>query len=222
MLKTLKNRSLQLWSYMLDILIPPRNDFEIVSKMDMASIQMLPKAPDVSGLDWIHPLFHYKDNKVRAIIWELKYKEVTKVLDYIGLLIYEEIIPIISDVVLFNNDAEFLLIPIPITHERRVERGFNQSEYIAKAVHTEDIGHVMTYAPQWLEKIEDTPKQSRSDSREERMNNLHGSFYADPRVEGKYIILIDDVVTTGSTLSEARLALLESGAKDVFAYTIAH
>ncbi len=82
--------------------------------------------------------------------------------------------------------------------------------------------HTLLYAPQWFSKIKDTATQNKSESKNESMQNLVGCFEARPEVEGKYIILIDDVVTTGSTLSEARKTLLESGARDVFAFTIAH
>ncbi len=208
--------------YLVDRLAPPRTNFAIVQKLDEKTINSLPKGPSVDGCDWIFPLFHYKDSRVRAIIWELKYRENTLPLEYIGRMIFDEIVAVTSDVVLFNNDAQFLLIPIPITEERRSERGYNQSELLAKAVLENDIQHSLLYAPQWFSKIKETERQSHSQSRAERMQNLIGCFSADPRVSGKYIILIDDVVTTGSTLSEARKTLLETGARDVFAFTIAH
>jgi len=206
----------------LDFIMPQRRDFAIVKKLDEKSIDSLQKAFPVEAMDWIHPLFHYRQTPVRAIIWEIKYKGNTKPLDYIGRLIYEEIIALVSDIALFNHDAEFLLIPIPITKERRMERGYNQSEYLAKAILQSDSARGLIYAPQWLVKVKDTPRQSHSQSREERVKNLAGSFEADQRVEGKYVILIDDVVTTGSTLSEARKTLLEASARDVFEFTIAH
>lgn len=218
MLKSLQ----QFWDYLIDIVLPPRTDFEIVRKLDEKSINNLPKALSVEKADWIHPLFQYKDNKVRAVIWELKYKDNTRALEHIGKLLYEEILALVSDISLFNADAEFLLIPIPISHERRSERGYNQSEYIAKSVLENDLGHVLLYAPQWFSKIRETAEQNKSSTRQERMENLNGCFEARPEVEGKYIILIDDVVTTGSTLSEARKTLLEAGAREVFAFTIAH
>lgn len=217
----LKNIKLFLNS-IFDSILPPRDDFSIVKKLDDETINSLSEASNVENMDWIFPLFQYKDNRVRAIIWELKYKENTSPLDYIGKLIFEEITPLISDISLFNQDAEFILIPIPITLERRAERGYNQSEYIAKSVLENDTTHMLLYAPQWFQKIKETPKQSQSESKKERTENLIGCFESDPRVEGKYIILIDDVVTTGSTLSEARNTLLSKGAKDVFAFTIAH
>jgi ComF family protein len=206
----------------VDFLLPLRSDFKIVKSLDEESIINLPKAPEVFGLYWIYSLFHYKNRKVKAIIWELKYREVTLPLNVIGRLLYEEIILCISDIVLFDSDAKFVLIPIPISQSRRTERGFNQSEHIAKSILENDLERILLYAPQWFEKIKETPRQSHSMSKDERIKNLKDSFRANLQVEGKYIILIDDVVTTGSTLVEARKVLLEKGAKDVKAFTIAH
>ena len=218
MLKSIKN----FFFSALDSVVPPRTNFAIVKRLDEKTIDSLPKAPKVDDMDWIYPLFHYKDNRVRAIIWELKYRENTSPLEHIGKLFYEEIIDLISDIALFNSDAEFLLIPVPITLDRRTERGYNQSEWISKEILKNDLTHTLLYAPQWFEKIKETPRQSHSESKQDRIQNLIGSFRADPKVGGKYVILIDDVVTTGSTLSEARNTLLSSGARDVFAFTIAH
>lgn len=210
------------FSYILNAVLPPRSDFDIVKKLTERDFQLLPKATAVVDYDWIHPLYQYRNDKVRAIIWELKYKENALPLLYIGKYMYDEILDLISDIILFNKDAEFLLIPIPISEERRHKRGYNQSEYIAKSVLENDTNHSLIYAPQWFQKIRETNNQSEIESKKDRMANILGCFEADPRLEGKYVILIDDVVTTGSTLAEAKRTLLEAGARDVFAFTIAH
>ncbi|MES3005229.1 MAG: phosphoribosyltransferase family protein [Patescibacteria group bacterium] len=206
----------------LNLLLPERKNFSIVNRLSSEDVRGLPKATPVEDCDFVTPLFNYKDRRVSAIIWELKYKNNAKPLDEIGRLIYEEMLSLSSDVVAFNNDAEFLLIPVPITTERRIERGYNQSEYLAKAILENDVEHCFVYAPQFLTKIKDTPRQSHSISKSERILNIKNSFFADERVQGKYVVLVDDVVTTGSTLTEARNTLLLAGAKDVFAFTIAH
>ncbi len=218
MLKSLK----ELTEKLIDYILPLRTDFSIVKKLDETTITALPKAVGVEKMDWIHPLFQYKNNKVRAIVWELKYKNNTLPLDTVGKLIFDEILALTSDILTFNSQAEFVLIPIPITSARRSERGYNQSEHLGRAILENDLEHILLYAPQWLSKIKETSEQNKSQSKEERMANMINSFEANPQVEEKYIILIDDVVTTGSTLSEARKELLERGARDVFAFTIAH
>lgn len=218
MLKTLK----KFLNSVLDVVLPLRSDFEIVKNLDEETMFSLPRAKKIENLDWIHSLWEYRNRKVKAVIWELKYRENVSPLTTIGKMLFDEIIAIVSDIVIFNSDAEFLLIPIPMTEESRVERGYNQSELIAKSILENDEKRTLVYAPQFFLKTKETNKQSHSQSKLERLQNLEGCFEADPRVEGKYIFLIDDVVTTGSTLTEARKTLLDAGAKDVFALTIAH
>ena len=127
MLKTLK----EIFEKTLDYVLPPRTNFDIVRKLDEKSILELPKAEKPEGFDWISPLFQYKDKRVRAIVWELKYRDVGLPLETIGKLLFDEILAEVSDILIFDNDAKFLIIPIPITNEKRRERGYNQSEYIA-------------------------------------------------------------------------------------------
>lgn len=218
MLKNIQN----IMDFVLDSILPPRKDFDIVKRLNPEKIYKLPKPEKVVGEDWIHPLFQYKDKRVKAIVWELKYRENTLPIDTIGKILYEEIISTISDIFIFDNDASFVLIPVPITKYRRIERGYNQSEIIAKSIIQYDLNHILLYAPQWLEKTIDTPRQSRSETKYDRVMNLLDSFKANHMVKGKYVILVDDVVTTASTLKEARKELLLNGSKQVLAFTIAH
>lgn len=212
----------KIFSYITNTLLPRRNDFDIVKNLDEKTINNLSRALKISGSDWIHPMFNYKDNRVRAIIWELKYKENTLPLEHIGKIIYDEIVAVMGDIMLFDGNAKFLLIPVPISKERRMERGYNQSEFIAKSILENDLGHHLLYAPQWFQKIKDTPKQSHTQNKEERLRNLYQCFFADPKIEGYYVFLIDDVVTTGATLREASIELDRAGAKSIIAFTIAH
>lgn len=218
MLKSIQN----FFIFVFDYVLPPRTDFEIVKKLTPEKINNLPKAPNVIGEEWIYPLFHYKNKTVRAIVWELKYRENILPLEHIGKLMFDEIMDTISDIYIFDNDARFIICPIPITDKRRAERGYNQSELITRSIIENDSEHVMLYAPQWLKKIKETPRQSHSESKYDRVMNLLDSFEADSRVENFYIILVDDVVTTGSTMLEARKELLNKGVKDVRGFTIAH
>jgi len=218
MLKSLQ----KLLNSLIEIVVPHRKDYVTVAQITNRNITKLPKSPPFEDYDWITALFQYKNDTVRAIIWELKYKGVTLPLDHIGKLLFDEILDVISDTILFDAHATFLLIPVPISNERRAERGYNQSEYIARSVVACDTEHTLLYAPQWFEKIRETQKQSQTESRIERLQNLTGSFRANPQVRDYYVVLIDDVVTTGSTLSEARKTLLDAGAREVFAFTIAH
>ncbi len=222
MLKKIIAKVLEFSNHILDFVLPVRSDYEIVKGLDEETTYSLPKGEQVQDNDWIHPLFEYKNKKVKAIIWELKYRENILPLGTIGKMFFDEMLEVISDILLFDAKAEFVLIPIPMTTKSRGERGYNQSELIARAIIENDSQRTLLYAPQWFEKIKETPKQSHSQSKIDRTENLVGCFKADERIAGKYVFLIDDVVTTGSTLNEAKKTLLGVGAVDVFGFTIAH
>jgi ComF family protein len=117
------------------------------------------------------------------------------------------------------RDAD-LLVPVPLHRGRQADRGFNQSQLIARRLsRLVDI----PLAPYHLKRIRPTPSQFQMKSKKERRENLKGAFSVKARhpFGGKQICLVDDVVTTGSTLGACADALLKSGAKRVAAVTVA-
>jgi competence protein ComFC len=111
-----------------------------------------------------------------------------------------------------------LIIPVPLHPARQRERGFNQAELLA------DLLAASTNLPMRnaLERIRYTTTQTAYD-RAERMENLHGAFRLRKNrdVRGLHVLLIDDVLTTGSTLSECARVLRKAGAVSVHAATVA-
>lgn len=120
-----------------------------------------------------------------------------------------------------RNPDLWVIIPIPIAPTRFRQRGFNQSELIAYAMSRQFTIQLLTSV---LVKTHHTKKQGTARSREERAQNITGSFSIDHQhlIQGKNIILVDDIVTTGSTLSEARHVLIKAGAQRVIAWTLAN
>ena len=105
-----------------------------------------------------------------------------------------------------------LIIPVPLSERRRARRGFNQSELIG-GFFSKRTGIPMN--PKALMKVRHTEAQVGLNA-EERRKNLLGSFAAEKAlVRGKRILLLDDVMTTGSTFAECTAALLEAGADSV-------
>ncbi|MEI7578411.1 MAG: ComF family protein [bacterium] len=100
-----------------------------------------------------------------------------------------------------------LLVAIPLHRKRSWERGFNQSELLIKA-----LGY---QASKCLIRIRNTPCQSNL-KREERLINLKNAFKISENVRGKSILLVDDVITTGSTLEECAAVLKLHGARAVY------
>jgi len=113
-----------------------------------------------------------------------------------------------------------LVVPIPLGRRRRRERGFNQSELIAR-VFAERCGLPMESGA--LQRTRHTPPQSGLRKTEARLSNVAGCFEAgDPgKVAGRNIILLDDVVTSGATMHAASAALKAAGAKNILALAAA-
>jgi ComF family protein len=110
------------------------------------------------------------------------------------------------------------VIPIPLGKNRLRERGYNQVAMVAMPL---SIQLGLKYYPSGLIRARETRSQVGL-SAEERQENVNKAFLADKKkVSGRNILLIDDVSTTGATLSSAAEALYASGAEDVFAATIA-
>lgn len=110
-----------------------------------------------------------------------------------------------------NRALPQCLIPVPMHWRRRWQRGFNQSEFICQRLST----HLKIPARSALQKIKMTDKQ-KSLSKNKRKRNLIGSFSANvAEIEGKHIALIDDVITTASTVSVLADLCIDAGARQV-------
>ena len=111
-----------------------------------------------------------------------------------------------------------LVVPMPLHPSRLVERGFNQSHEIARVV-ARQTG--LRLAANGLRRVRGTAPQVGL-SRRERAGNLSGAFVADPHiVAGQHVVLIDDVVTTGSTAVEAASTLRAAGAATIAVWAVA-
>jgi ComF family protein len=113
-----------------------------------------------------------------------------------------------------------LIVPVPLHWWRRWQRGFNQSELLANAW-AERLG--VAVRPRWLWRVRATVKQSTL-SPTARRENVKGAFRVSRRanVRGQSVLLVDDVLTSGSTASEAARALLKAGAGSVAVAILAH
>ena len=109
-----------------------------------------------------------------------------------------------------------MIVPVPLHRSRLRERGYNQAELLARAV------------GRWIETPVDAGllartagagSQARSATREERQANVAGAFEARRDAQGRSIVVVDDVTTTGATLQACAAALRKAGVRRVWGLT---
>jgi ComF family protein len=120
----------------------------------------------------------------------------------------------------WGPDLIDLLISVPLHKERLRERGFNQALLLVKEL-SRRTG--IPYRKRVLQKKKPTVPQVNLNG-QEREKGVRGAFevIAGKEVEGKVILLVDDVYTTGATVNECSRVLLAGGAKRVDVLTLAH
>lgn len=113
------------------------------------------------------------------------------------------------------------IVPVPLHRWRLLKRRYNQAGLIAQGLSR------LTGLPHWplvLQRVRATPSQGHK-SKAARLDNMQGAFRLSPhtadKVNGKTILLIDDVLTSGATANECARALYKGGAKSVHVLTVA-
>lgn len=106
-----------------------------------------------------------------------------------------------------------VIVPVPLHPRRLRRRGFNQSALLAG--HIAAVSHI-SHQPQFIERIRETTSQAGL-SRSDRRTNLKGAFQvtAGVAIKKKRVLLVDDVITTGSTIRETARVLKRAGAASI-------
>ena len=151
------------------------------------------------------------NSPVRSLVHALKYRNHIALATYMGHRMAER----------FSTYAELAevnyVVPVPLFAKRLRKRGFNQSEFLARAF-AKSAG--LPLDPLCLVRGRDTGSQTKL-GRKARLENLKDAFVcvAPDKIKGKTILLIDDVCTTSATLEACAVALKKAGAKNVFGFT---
>lgn len=149
------------------------------------------------------------DYSSRFLISQLKFNKQFKIARLAAQLMARELD--------HNRIWPELLVAIPLHNKRLRERGFNQSNEIARNL--ADLLH-LPLARDLLIRDKDTPHQTQL-SKSERQKNLRNAFSVSRAVKATHIALIDDVMTTGSTLNAAAQVFKRAGVKTVEAWVFA-
>lgn len=195
---------------LLDLIFPPRQEERIVRALERDDVIALAYPRERGTTTSILP---YKDPRIRALIWQLKYKGDKRAV----ALLTETLVQYLD----FHMPGHFLILPIPLSRTRLHERGYNQVTLIGNALEKLRPRFVLTEGI--LIRRHHTERQTTL-SRLARIRNMRDAFtITDPRaLEGKDVLILDDVTTTGATLREAEAVVRTCGPRSVRCVAIAH
>ena len=208
-----------IFTAMFDLIFPRRENDALIA--DISPADFYKKIPRWRGEIYpdMQAIFHYKDPAAKAMIKELKSsrnKHAAKIAAHA-----------LANRLAENEIVNTIIIPMPISKERRKKRGYNQCELIADFLATElgarGLDADVEIRTDMLEKPIDTPKLALR-NRAARLQANVGVFRARSILSSdqKRIIIIDDVITTGSTMRSAIGAVRAAGAKAVAGLGVAH
>lgn len=161
------------------------------------------------AIDGLYASFHYHA-PISTLLHHLKYRHSLTYAGCLKSLMLEYPPPWINTI---KFDA---ILPVPLSRHRLFFRGFNQSRELAEAVAHRHGLPILSFADV---QRRHRPPQSRL-SKKARLKNVRGVFRVCRNLQGKSILLIDDVVTTGATLNELAKTLKKSGAAQIFAWSL--
>ena len=151
------------------------------------------------------------DKTLQHIIHALKYKQRYKLGYFLGKILAQGI---------KAKGWQFdFIVPVPIHRLKKAERGFNQSDYIAKG-----LSSVLNipYNTKLIKRIKHTESQTKLNMNQRALNVANAFKAKKPgQIAGKNFLLVDDVCTTGATLQECGIVLYKAGAKKIYASSVA-
>ena len=159
------------------------------------------------------------DSGLRELIHLLKYNQVRPAANVLGRMLVEAM----EDLQPVFSASEILVVPVPLHSRKLRQRGFNQSELIARAaLKLKSATARFQLIPGLLERQRETKSQIGL-SRHQRRENIRGAFVVAKarEVAGREVLLVDDVFTTGTTVSECARVLGRAGASKVYVATVA-
>ena len=157
-------------------------------------------------------LWHF-ENMIEDLIHRVKYQHEEKLGEWLGCHVENQHL-------FFSQFVALpLIVPVPLHTQRHRERGYNQSEFIARGIQHE-LGYPIS--TRILKRIRKTRTQTALTA-EQRQQNVEDAFRvikSDP-IQNRPILLVDDVITTGATMNQCAEVLLNAGSGDVYALALA-
>ncbi len=163
--------------------------------------------------EFLSPYVFESEGSLQNIIHSIKYDKKFRAGKLLGMKIAESLLDKIQS---WKID---LIIPVPLHHLKKAERGFNQSYFIVKGLSDSLKIH---FSEKIIKRIRFTESQTKLDLME-RGKNVAGAFKINKAnaIRNKNILLVDDVITTGATVNECARVLKNNGAKNIYACSVA-
>jgi len=171
---------------------------------------------EIQNLNQLWVVADYHQPLLEKVLHSFKYRYLTNLGEELGELLVE----FLNHELAKNQTLGFdLVIPVPLSKKRKLWRGFNQSEILAKKI-SQQFGWPLEVTA--LARRYNTRPQVGLKARE-RLINIRGIFSANKNqlLKNKKILLVDDVITTGATMQECAKVLKQAGAKEVWGLVIA-
>jgi ComF family protein len=203
---------------LLDILFETRATETLVAKATEAELfQLLQPSPllNIPGT----ALLSYRKPLVRALITEAKFHENEKAILLLSLVLASYLEEELAEHLLTHKEP-LTIVPVPLSKRRMRERGYNQVERMVR-VALSQVTEPHARISYLLTRTRDTRPQTQL-RKSERLENVRGAFTTKESLYGTSVLLIDDVTTTGATLTEARKALETAGATQIQVLSLAH
>ncbi len=160
-------------------------------------------------VDYTHSVFYY-ESPIDYLIGKMKYEGDLSCAAILGDLLLKSV----KDI----KQTPDVLVPVPLHNKRLVKRGFNQSLEISRAVSKQLKIPLDT---QYVRRVKPTVAQQTLNLKQ-RKQNIKGCFEVQAKHQlYKHVVLVDDVITTGSTVNELATALKEGGVEKVGVWSIA-
>jgi competence protein ComFC len=208
---------------------------ELFAMNEETASNVLPKSPPVP----IHAyaVFAYKNDLVSKLIWNIKYKKSKQAVKIASYALFMKIHEILNKKIIGDNQ-KIILLPIPISKRRRRERGFNQCELLIEEIKNlqnntknKQNNFKLEFNSSLLVRDKHVSRQTLKHRRERLKDakDIFGINIAELEIikkqnqlENIIFFIIDDVITTGSTILDAEKVLRNSGAQNIILLSVAH
>lgn len=204
-------------SWLQDLIFPPscgncgRVDFRFCAAC-LRELDLLPLEYHSEKLENLDAVFATGRHRqiLQNAVQAFKYEGATKLAEPLAARLADA---------LRQSKCQFdMIVPVPLFADREEERGYNQAALLGQHL-SAAMGEV--YSADSLRRVRETSQQALL-SPAERKQNVRGAFVARADVKGLSVLLVDDVVTTGSTLRECAIALKAKEAGAVYGIAVSH